>query len=231
MRITTAGLATPTDRLPAMERFYRGALGLQGTAGDRGLDVLIGDARLRFEASPGAPFYHVALLVPGDRFDAARAWLAARAPLLSRPGSDETVFDFAFWDALACYAHDPAGNIVELIAHRGVAETGSRDGEFTAGEISAISEVGMVVPDTAAAARTLGSAGLPLWSGDVRGADALGFVGGKAHTLILCAVGRPWLPTRRPAETHPVRVTMATGGAEVDVRLDASGGVETHARP
>jgi len=27
-----------------------------------------------------------------------------------------------FWDAQACYFHDPAGNIVEFIAHRGLAE-------------------------------------------------------------------------------------------------------------
>lgn len=30
---------------------------------------------------------------------------------------DLTLFDFNNWDALACYCLDPAGNILELIAH------------------------------------------------------------------------------------------------------------------
>lgn len=49
-------------------------------------------------------FYHSAVLVPGDRFDAALTWLRERV-------------DLGFWDARACYCHDPAGNIVEPIAH------------------------------------------------------------------------------------------------------------------
>ena len=71
------------------------------------------------------PFHHFALLVPGDRFDAARAWLGERVEPLARDDG-ETVFPFDFWDARAAYFHDPAGNIVELIAHAGVAEQAPR---------------------------------------------------------------------------------------------------------
>lgn len=231
MRIELATFGVATDRLSAMERFYRGSLGL-GQAGGAGLQVAVGESVLGFEPSEGAPFYHFALLVPGDRFEAARAWFAERAQLLTRADDDRTVFEFDFWDARACYAHDPAGNIVELIAHGGVAETGADGRDFDPGELRAISEVGLVVDDTASVARELDSSGIPLWFGEVGGADSLGFAGRRAHTLILCPARRPWLPTGRPARTHPVRVTMSTGaGPAVTVRLDESGSLHVAARP
>ena len=49
---------------------------------------------------------------------------ACRAP--SRPETGELVFDFTNWDARAFYFHDPAGSIVELIAHRGIGEGAQR---------------------------------------------------------------------------------------------------------
>ena len=53
--------------------------------------------------------------------------------------------------------------------------------------------------------------GLQLWSGGVQEAGGLGFVGRKAHTLIISGEGRGWLPTGRPAEPHPVGVTIRGG--------------------
>lgn len=222
VRVKAATFGVGVDRVAEMERFYRGSLGLR-QGGGVGLRVAVGDADLSFEPRAGAPFHHFALLVPGDRFDAARAWLAERAPLLTRPGDDRTVFEFGAWNARACYVHDPAGNIVELIAHSGIAEAGG-DGAFDPGELRAISEVGLVVGDTAAAAHTLDSSGVPLWFGDVGGEDELGFAGRQAHTLILCPVRRPWLPTRRPAQACRVEVTLATAaGTDVTVRTDDLG--------
>jgi len=166
------------------------------------------------------PFHHLALLVPGDRYDAAREWAAATTGLLHRPDETSTTFAFPAWDALACYFHDPVGNIVELIAHRAIGETG-RTGRFGAGELTAISEVGLVVSDPPAAAATLACTGLELWSGDTAGDEALAFVGRQAHTLILTSRARPWLPTHRPAESHPAAVVVRDGaGHEVRVALD-----------
>ena len=65
-------------------------------------------------------------------------------------------------------------------------------------------------PEAAAALRR--EAGLELWSGGVEGPGALGFVGRRAHTLILVATGRGWLPTGRPAEPHPVALTVTGPG-------------------
>jgi catechol 2,3-dioxygenase-like lactoylglutathione lyase family enzyme len=213
--IARAELAAPAGRIDALAAFYGETLGLPVT--DRAT-VDIGGSALAFAPADGEPFHHVALLVPGDRFAAAHAWLGERVPILpSQDGS--TVFDFSFWDAEACYFHDPAGNIMELIAHRGLAERGGA-GPFEAGELAAISEVGVVTPRPADAVTTLErELGLPLWSGAVEAEGGLGFVGRKAHTLVISGTGRGWLPTGRPAEPHAATVTFTGASADQAVEL------------
>jgi catechol 2,3-dioxygenase-like lactoylglutathione lyase family enzyme len=209
LRIARVDLGAPRDALDALAGFDGDALGLGCARQGDALAVDAGGAQLAFGAREGGPFHHFALLVPGDRFGAAVTWLAERAPLLA--GKDGTEFDFSFWDARAVYVHDPVGNIVELIAHRGEAENGAT-GPFAAGELAGISEIGIVGPGLAEAAAALErELGLELWSGGVDDDTGLGFVGRKAHTLILAGPGRGWLPTGRPAEVHPVAVTIAGG--------------------
>jgi hypothetical protein len=232
-RLVAARLAVAPHHIDAVEQFYVGELGLSGERDSDELRVAIGTVPLTFAPSysDGEPFYHFAFLVPGNRFDAARRWLAASTPLLARPESGETMFDFDFWDAQACYAHDPAGNILELIAHRGVAES-PETGDFAGSELRGISELGIVTSRLVAALEKLGSAGLKLWYGEVSDErETLGFVGRKAHTLILCRPGRPWLPTGRPAESHPLDVTIgAVGRRDVVVRV-RGGSVEVAPAP
>ena len=218
-RITGAMLAVAAGRLDAVGRFYCDELEISGMRDAAELRLDIGSARLTFTAaSESGPFYHFALLVPGNRFEAAREWLAAGSPLLEHPESGKTTFDFDFWDASACYAHDPAGNIVELIAHHGL-EDSAEAGDFHAAELRGISEVGLVTEDLLAALERLRAAGLELWYGEVDQDEGLGFVGRKAHTLILVPTGRPWLPTGQPAESHPVEVVLAGHGRSVVARL------------
>jgi len=223
-RITGATIAAAASRLTEVERFYCDELGIPGTRDATDLRLHIGSAHLTFVAASGSePFYHFALLVPGNRFEAAREWLAAVTPLLAHPETGATTFDFDFWDARDCYAHDPAGNIVELIAHRGL-EDSAETGRFRAAELRGISEVGLVTGDLLVALERLRAAGVVLWYGDVGRREGLGFVGRKAHTLILVPTGRPWLPTGRPAEAHSLEVALrARSGPELVVRLrDAS---------
>ena len=199
MRFTDVTLAGPEGLSP----FYGDVLGLPLEADA----IQIGETALRFESQDGEPFYHFALLGPGDRFDAALAWARQRVELLG------DVFDFEFWDARAFYFHDPAGNIVELAAHHGIDENG-RSGEFAAEELVGFSELG-VVGDPPKLLRRLESVGLELWDGTVDEPDRLAFVGEQARTLILSSPGRGWLPTGRPAEAHPVEVVLDVDGARV----------------
>jgi hypothetical protein len=228
-RITGAMLAVAAGRLDAVERFYRDELGIPGRLEAAELRLDIGSAHLTFIAtSESEPFYHFAVLVPGNRFEAARGWLAARTPLLANAETGETTFDFDFWEASACYAHDPAGNIVELIAHRGL-EDSTEAGDFRAAELRGISEVGLVTDDLLVALERLRTGGLELWYGEVDRHEGLGFVGRKAHTLILVPTARPWLPTGRPAESHPVEVALARAGQPDIVARLRGGSVEVAA--
>jgi D-alanyl-D-alanine carboxypeptidase len=192
MRFAEVTLAAPLD----LRDFYGSELGLplDGEA------IVVGETRLRFEVEEGDAFYHFALLVPGDRFDAALAWGRERVELLG------DVFEFENWDAEAVYFHDPAGNIVELIAHHGLEESG-RSGGFTAAELLGFSELG-IVGDKAQQLRRLESRGLSLWDGTMDEPDRLAFVGEKGRTVILAPPGRGWLPTGRQAEPHPVEFVL-----------------------
>jgi catechol 2,3-dioxygenase-like lactoylglutathione lyase family enzyme len=219
LRIARAELAVAAARLEAVAGFYEQTLGFAVEQLDGRVVVPVGDDVLELVATDDGtdPFHHFALLVAGDRFDAARTWLDERAETLARDDGG-TVFPFDFWDARAVYFHDPAGNIVELIAHAATAERGAA-GNFSAAELSGLSEVGIVVDDPAAAVAALErDLGLELWSGD---AAQLAFVGAKAHTLILAPPGRGWLPTGRPAETHAATVTLTGGTAGTVVLADS----------
>jgi len=192
MRFAEVTLATPLD----LRDFYGSELGLP-LDGDA---IEIGETRLRFNVEEGGPFYHFALLVPGDRFGAAFEWARQRVELLG------DVFEFENWDAEAVYFHDPAGSIVELIAHHGLEENG-RSGTLAADELVGFSELG-IVGDPKSLLRELEAEGLELWSGTVDEPDRLAFVGEKGRTLILAPPGRGWLPTDRPAEPHPVEYRL-----------------------
>ena len=199
MRFTKVILAGP----PELTGFYREQLELPFEA-----DVIgIGETRLRFTASDGAPFYHFAFLVPGDRFDAALAWAEQCTELLT--GEDGTrIFAGDAWKSSAVYFHDPAGNILELIAHHGLEENG-RGGDFAAGELVGLSELGLV-GDRRALLRRLESLGLGMFSGTVDEPDRIAFVGEPGRTFILAPPGRGWAPTGRPAEPHPVEALIET---------------------
>jgi hypothetical protein len=218
--IRRAVLPVSARAVPQLRDFYRGWGKVLEEAGG-GFSVGFGSGRVAFLPVPGRPFHHFALLVPGDRFVAARTWLAARAPLAAAPGSSETTFDFDNWNALAVYVIDPAGNIVELIGHAELSRSG-REGPFDpgSGELCAISEVGLVVQERGAALAALAQRGIELWSG-ADGPDGLSFVGRKGHTLILVAPGRGWLPTGAPAVASPARVEIGVGGHEVAVTVAA----------
>jgi hypothetical protein len=209
-------LDAPEAALPALDEFYADLLGFERAVGEL-TAFTVGATRFELRASAGRPFHHFALLAPGNRFGAALGWLEERVQLLPDGESGDVVFDFANWDASACYFHDPAGNIVELIAHRGIGETLAA-ASFSAGELLGFSELGLV-GDTATIARELARIALELWDGTLSEEGRLAFVGERARTLILSPVGRPWLPTGRPAEAHPLEVVL-TGPPESEVLVD-----------
>lgn len=213
VEIERVDIAAARGSLQALETFYGDRLGMRVAArDDSNVQLRVGHSTVHFRQTTGAgrPFYHFAFLAPGNRFDAAYAWLAERAEILPHRDSEGTVFEFEFIDAHACYFHDPADNIVELIAHRGISESGvESDAAFSADELVGISEIGVVTPHKTAAAESLDdSLGLRVWQGELDTPDDLAFLGRQAHTVILSSPGRGWLPTGRAAEVHPVNVVL-----------------------
>ena len=203
MRFDWVRLNAPAGSLPALDDFYVGRLGCEQESG-----LKIGETQLVFGAGSGTPFYHFALLVPGDRFAAALDWIGDRVELLPDRETGEVVFDFENWNAFACYFHDPVGNIVELIAHRGIEESATY-GAFTAAELVGFSELGLVGDKADLASALRRDLGLEQWDGELLEKGSLAFVGEKARTFILSSEGRGWLPTGRPAEPHPCEVLLS----------------------
>jgi catechol 2,3-dioxygenase-like lactoylglutathione lyase family enzyme len=192
---------------PGVGSFYRDVLGLPG----RDDEIRIGETVLRFAPADDDPFYHFALLVPGDRFDAALTWAQGRVDLLG------DVWESDAWSSRAVYFHDPAGNIVELIAHHGVDEDGRSDG-FAAEELAGFSELG-IVGDRRALLTRLETAGLELWDGELDEPNRLAFVGEKGRTLILAPPGRGWVPTGRPAMPHPIELVLEIDGTRMPLEF------------
>ena len=208
MRFLSVTLHAPAGRLLELAGFY-GRLGLEVQSDrERAISFRAGETELELVSSDGEPFYHFALLVPGNRFEAAYAAAGSVAELLPERETGDTVFDSDNWNSLACYFHDPAGNIVELIAHRGLLET-AVDGEFGAAELIGLSELGLVGDRPVMAAGLAGVLGLELWDGTLAEPTRLAFVGERARTLILAPPGRGWVPTGRAAEAHPVDAVLA----------------------
>ncbi|MEO5634847.1 hypothetical protein [Gaiella sp.] len=223
-------LETATAVVPELAMFYSGTLGLRPVPAETGnVAVAVGETTLEFRPGHGRPFYHYALLVPGDRFDAAYRWAVGRLALLPDVRTGAKVFDFEHWDAQALYFHDPADNIGELIAHRGIGESGVT-GRFQPDELLGLSEVGIVGDPPLLAEALAETFALPVWSGSVTEEGRLGFIGEKARTLILARAGRPWLPTGRPAEAHPLEVVLA-GVVDGDIQLDSGGSVRRVSLP
>jgi hypothetical protein len=208
MKFVRVTLRAAESVLAALGDFYGRHLRFPLTSSPDGISLTVGETTLDFVPEPGASFYHFALLVPGNRFEAARTWAQASVPLLPDPTSGRDVFDFEFWNAYACYLHDPAGNIVELIAHGGIGETNT-EGDFAATELIGLSELGLVGDPRTMAGSLAQDLGLQLWDGTLDVPGALAFVGERARTFILAPPGRGWLPTGRPAEGHPVDALLS----------------------
>jgi hypothetical protein len=207
MKFEQVRLQGPAGSISSLAEFYGERLGLETVEGEAAA-VNVGETELHFAGGPGEPFYHFALLVPGNRFEAALEWIGDRVELLPDRETGDVVFDFDNWDALACYFHDPADNIVELIAHRGVDDS-TAEGPFTAPELVGFSELGLVGDKAELAAALQSELGLELWDGELAEAERLAFVGEKARTFILSPEGRGWLPTGRPAEAHSSEVLLS----------------------
>ena len=216
MRI--ARLCLRTEQFAELRRFYGEllAIPLMDESADS-FSLRIGASELAFQRG-AAPPYHFAFNVPGKRFAAAKSWLAARASLLPMPDGGDTM-RWRAWNAHACYFRDPAGNIGELIARHNLGDDGAAAGEFAAGELRGISEIGLALADVAASCRLIAEQlGLPVWdAGDGRRFRAMG----NERGLLICVKrGHAWFPTSDTlAAAAPLAVDFAAAGPGGETRV------------
>lgn len=191
-----------THALPAMKAFYGETLGLRMTMDrPRAFAVLVGGTEVEFHAHDVPCRYHLAINVPPDSIADALAWLSARTPILPRDA--DQIVDFPNWQARAVYFHDPAGNIVELIARDQFDFHPS--GEFDRDYLASISEVGLVVRDMAASVTRVlqETEEREYW----RGGEDFVAVGDVEGLLLFVPADRwDWLPTGEIARTAPVQL-------------------------
>jgi hypothetical protein len=224
-RIRAISLRTAAP-LDALERFYRGAIGLEILHRTReSITLAAGGTELTFvadgegeaPADRSGPHYHFAFNIPPHKLRAARAWQLERTPLvpprpgLVDPGWPEDVWSFRHWNARSIFFFDPAFNIVEYIA-RSELESEGDPASFSAADVLYASEIGFVFdgPGTARAARSLherlGLAAYPAgtepwWAMG----DALGLV------LCLSRKGQVW------GETSPTPVRWGVYPTEATI--------------
>jgi hypothetical protein len=210
MRFLEVKLDAAETQTGVLRRFYGKDLGFRDVRGEGTRSAFkVGTTIIEFRPTGrGEPFYHFAFRVPRNRFAAACEWLARRTQLLRDPESGETTFRFDNWNADACYALDPGGNIVELIAHHELPEESPEGTMFGARELLGVCELGLV-GDRRKMASALVTLGIPLWDGTVDEPGRLAFMGDREGVLILAPEGRGWMPTGRAAEGHAVEALVS----------------------
>lgn len=199
-------LRLKATRLAEMAEFYGEGMGFAVQPTPRGLTVEAGGTLIEFEAAAEGeqPAYHVAWAIPENQLAPAKAWLAARTPLLVHPDG-RNQFHFRRANRHAVYFADPAGNVLELIARHNLDD--GTGGPFTLADVLYVNHAGLVVDDMPGAIRDLQS-GLGL---ELRAEPTPHFaqLGDEHRHVVLVTRKRLWLPEGRvPAEVFDTEIVL-----------------------
>jgi catechol 2,3-dioxygenase-like lactoylglutathione lyase family enzyme len=182
------------ERLEAVARFYRDVLRLPVVSDDGQAEVTVDralDAEARWFLSR---VHHLAFGIAPADFALARSWLEQRVDLIAADGS--VVIDGPDgWHSRSLYFLGPEDILLELIAREAEATASGSEGSVP--RILSISEVGIGVPDVAAAVRTLTQRlALPTFPPQGGGFAP---VGGHDGLRIVVDQDRIWFPELPPA--------------------------------
>jgi len=183
--------------LPALAEFYAGQLGLTTQSSEHELQISVGATRLTF-VQGGAHRYHFAFNIPHNQLEAAAAWLPV--PMLQGKS-----FQFEVWQAESIYFLDPAGNILELIARRPLANASQQP--FGPASLLCLSEVGVACENVRELAEQLQE---PFFHDS--GSELFVAAGDDDGLIVFVKTGRIWYPdTGVPAVPTPLLVRMEGG--------------------
>ncbi|MFD1885882.1 hypothetical protein [Paenibacillus wenxiniae] len=172
--------------------------------------ITLKESQIQFRTAAGEtnPFYHVAINIAANHFQAAKTWLSRFGELLTENGSDQAYFKFL--DAYSCYIEDPAGNIIELIARQQAAPV--LDVPFSPAQLLSIGEINITTHDVQQAALLLKQASLPVEL-DQMETTGLNFVGEQDMFLLLGPVGRRWFFSKQVSVIYPLHIEWSTGAS------------------
>ncbi len=201
-------LSLQTQDVRAQRAFYADMLELPIIGEDEScVTIQAGATRLRFarSAAQNNPFYHFAFSIPENKLDKAIEWTRGRAKILTWHKTGRQIVHFKRWNAHAVYFFDPAGNIVEFIAHHTL--DNAADGSFSPTDILHVNEIGLVAESVPKLVDELeAKVEVKPYQGWSPGFAAVG----DPRGMFICAKrGRIWLPTKdRGARPFGVRVKL-----------------------
>jgi len=216
IKVKITYLELPTKDLQAQKEYYSRVLGLAVEASAVELRVQVGETELVFtQAAPdfdGA--YHFAFDIPENQFDAAKAWIESRQPLL-RDLEDEDEFSSQTWNSHSIYFKDAAGNVLEFIARHSM--NNALDGYFDEGKILYVSEIGLPSEDVISWANGLcETLGISPYKQEPN--ENFTPVGDDNGLLILPHKDRIWMPNSGvPAKLLPVKVRVDVDGRKFEI--------------
>lgn len=202
--------------LQAQRDFYANTLELPVKLVPSSLEVKAGWTDLVFTPAP-ADFdgaYHFAFNIPENQFQAAKAWISERIPLL-RDESGQDEFESENWNSHSVYYKDTAGNVLEFIARHNLKNAVDRD--FDSKQILNISEIGLPAENVIGFADELcTSLNLSVFKQEPN--ETFTPVGDDNGLLILPIKDRIWFPNSGvPAKLLPIIVKGEANGKEWEV--------------
>lgn len=200
----------------AQKEFYGDVLELPVRLDSMILEVQAGRSKLLFTHAPefdGA--YHFAFNIPTNQFEAAKAWISSRIPLMrDEHGNDE--FHFENWNSSSVYFKDPAGNVLEFIARHDLKNEINE--AFNSKQILNVSEIGLPSEDVVALADEICKRlDVSVFRQELN--ESFTPVGDDNGLLIIPVKDRIWIPNSGvPARLLSVRVEGTLNGKEWEVR-------------
>ncbi|WFR62608.1 VOC family protein [Paenibacillus amylolyticus] len=197
-----------TARLEDLKHFYRDTLGMEvSNVTDQGFDLQVGLTRTIFKQceTEQEPFYHVAWMIPTNQFKQAKQWAVSRVVLSKEEERDETYS--TLWNSHSLYFEDPAGNIIELIAHHRIPN--ERDHLFSVKDIVQVCEIGLVTEDVLSTVNELEQIGLTRW-GEV--SETFAPVGDVHGLFIVVKKDRTWFFSKQKAQIYPMEISIRDVG-------------------
>ena len=193
-----------TARLEEIKPFYKDTLGMTIVdESEHSFTIQAGHTRMVFmqNETNEEPFYHFAWMIPSNLFQEAKEWVVSRVPLSRQDGQDQTYS--MNWNAHSLYFEDPAGNILEFIAHHSAHN--ERQHAFSTADILKVCEVGIVCEDVLEKVNKLERMGIKRW-GEI--SDTFAPMGDMNGLFIVVKKERVWFFSEQRAQIHALEVVV-----------------------